>query len=121
MNSKTAVEFVKKVLAQTKSNILKWEIADTIPMSIPFQNSAYTYTAITRQGRLLLGKPSFNTSTCSFFIIPSMGPTYDLNDFISWYDNDARKSYTDCIKELYDYVYNSLPNADSFMDSFLDD
>lgn len=120
MDSKTAVEFVTKIFNQTKSNIIKWEMADTAPVHVPFTNKAYSYTAETKQGRLLLGKATYDSSNCSFYIIPSNGPMYDFSDFVSWYDNEARKNYDICIKELYNYVYNSLPNADSFMNSFLE-
>lgn len=121
MNSKTACEFVNKLLKKTISNEIHWNNVDNFPFSSPFAEKAYSYFANTKQGRIILGKPTYNSSEYRLFIVPSSGATYDLADFISWHDSELSKQYKNCLKELYEHVYNSHPNADSFINSFLED
>lgn len=119
MDNKTVIAFVTKLLEDTQSNSIKWKVAEKSSIHIPFRNTSYSYIATTSQGTLLLGKPAYNSSDYSLYVIPSSGPTYDLSDLVSWYDNEARKQYAQCLQKLYTCVYDSLPNVDSFMGSFL--
>lgn len=119
MDNKTVIAFVTKLLEDTQSNTIKWKVAENSSIYIPFRTTSYSYIATTSKGTLLLGKPSYDSSDYSLYITPSSGPTYDLSDLVSWYDNEARKQYAQSLQELYACVYNSLPNVDSFIGSFL--
>ncbi len=119
MDRKTVIAFVTKLLEDTQSNTIKWKVAEKSNIYIPFPNTSYSYTATTSKGTVLLGKPTYDSSDYSLYVIPNSGPTYDLSDLVSWYDNDVRKQYVQSLQKLYSCVYNSLPNVDTFIGSFL--
>lgn len=125
MDSKTAFNFINKLLEQTKNQKIKWESTRNSSTHILLSNPTYYYVATTRQGEILLGKNSYNTNEIHLYITPISGmvpgATYDLSDFISWYNKENTQKYKECLKELFEFVYNSLPNPDSFIDSFLDE
>ncbi len=125
MDSKTAFNFVNKLLEQTKNRKIKWESTRNAITHVHLFNSTYYYVATTRQGEILLGKNSYNNNEIHLYITPISnmvpGETYELSDFISWYDKENTLKYKECLKELFEYVYTSLPNPDSFIDSFLDE
>lgn len=119
MNSKTAYQFTIKLLEKTKSHEITWNIPKNSLYHSLFTQKTYCYVTSTKQGEIILGKSSYDSSDYHLYIIPISGHTYDISDFIIWSDNDISKKYKTCIKELFEYVYNSLPNADAFIDSFL--
>lgn len=119
METKKALAFIQKIIDQSKTNNLKWKTANESKCDFPFYETAYTYTAKTKQGTLILAKSSYDSTDCQLFIVPTSGVSYDFSDLISWYDENAKRVYLQSIRELYDFVYNSLPNVDSFVNSFL--
>lgn len=125
MDSKTAFNFANKVLEQTKTHKIKWEHARYAFTHATLSNLTYYYVANTRQGEIVLGKNSYNSNDIHLYLTPmentSYGATYDLSEFISWYDKENAPKYKECLKELFTLVYHSLPNADAFINSFLDE
>lgn len=121
MEKNKLISFIKALTQKTISHSQNWRFAssDHILQSISGIDENYSYTTETKQGIIYIASDGYNASSYTLLIKPKAGPLYDSSELISWNNNELRKEYDLALKDLYQAVYSSLPNPDSFIDDFL--
>jgi len=120
MEQSKIISFIQTLITKTKSKEQRWYfVSDTSTLGDqPGMEINYIYGTSTAKGTIYLGSGGYRSSSYTLLMQPNDAPLYDSAEMISW-NSKERKDYSAALKELYQIVYNSLPNPDSFIDDFL--